>query len=154
MLTQKVLSGEITSLSALTKGVRNSNNVMRVPIMAVVYRMIAPSQAPRSCNLGLWRRDLIRVNGFDEGFEGWGYEDTELGLRLNNSGVQQRRMKFQGVAFHLHHDKASRDNCAVNELRYLESIREHRTRCEKGLDRHLTPRITYSGKGAAVVVGG
>ena len=154
MLTQRVLSGEITSLSALTKGVRNSNNVMRVPIMAVVYRMIAPSQAPRSCNLGLWRRDLIRVNGFDEGFEGWGYEDTELGLRLNNSGVQQRRMKFQGVAFHLHHDKASRDNCAINELRYLESIREHRTRCEKGLDRHLTPRITYSGKGAAVVVGG
>lgn len=28
MLTQRVLSGEITSLSALTKGVRNSNNVM------------------------------------------------------------------------------------------------------------------------------
>ena len=72
MLTQKVLSGEITSLTALTKGVRNSNNVMRVPIMAIVYRMIAPSQAPRSCNLGLWRRDLIRVNGFDEAFEGWG----------------------------------------------------------------------------------
>ena len=136
MLTEKVLSGEITSLTALTKGVRNSNNVMRVPIMAIVYRMIAPSQAPRSCNLGLW------------------YEDTELGLRLNNSGVQQRRMKFQGVAFHLHHDKASRDNCAVNELRYLESIREHRMRCEKGLDRHLTPRISYAGKGAAVVVGG
>ena len=45
MLTEKVLSGEITSLTALTKGVRNSNNVMRVPIMAIVYRMIAPSQA-------------------------------------------------------------------------------------------------------------
>lgn len=154
MLTQKVLSGEITSLSALTKGVRNSNNVMRVPVMAIVYRMIAPSQAPRSCNLGLWRRDLIRVNGFDEAFEGWGYEDTELGLRLNNSGVQQRRMKFQGVVFHLHHDKASRANCAINELRYLESIREHRTRCEKGLDRHLTPKISYLGGGSAAVVGG
>ena len=154
MLTQKVLSGEITSLSALTKGVRNSNNVMRVPVMAIVYRMIAPSQAPRSCNLGLWRRDLIRVNGFDEAFEGWGYEDTELGLRLNNSGVQQRRMKFQGVVFHLHHDKASRANCAINELRYLESIREHSTRCEKGLDRHLTPKISYLGGGSAAVVGG
>lgn len=76
------------------------------------------------------------------------------GLRLNNSGVQQRRMKFQGVAFHLHHDKASRDNCAINELRYLESIREHRMRCEKGLDRHLTPKISYLGGGSAAVVGG
>ncbi len=154
MLTQKVLSGEITSLSALTKGVRNSNNAMRIPIMSILYRTLGPTRSPKSCNLGLWRQDLIRVNGFDEGFEGWGYEDTELGLRLNNSGVRQRCMKFRGIIFHLHHKISSRDNKDKNEQRYLESIREHRTRCEKGLDRHLTPRITYTGKGVAAGIGG
>ncbi|MDY5240652.1 MAG: galactosyltransferase-related protein, partial [Alistipes senegalensis] len=154
MLTQKVLSGEITSLSALTKGVRNSNNAMRIPIISILYRVLGPTRSPRSCNLGVWRRDLVRVNGFDEGFEGWGYEDTELGLRLNNNGVHQRCMKFRGIVFHLHHKISSRDNKEKNEQRYLESIREHRTRCEKGLDRHLTPRITYTEKGVAAGIGG
>ncbi len=154
MLTQKVLSGEITSLSALTKGVRNSNNAMRIPIISILYRVLGPTRSPRSCNLGVWRRDLVRVNGFDEGFEGWGYEDTELGLRLNNNGVYQRCMKFRGIVFHLHHKISSRDNKEKNEQRYLESIREHRTRCEKGLDRHLTPRITYTEKGVAAGIGG
>ena len=63
-------------------------------------------------------------------------------------------MKFRGIIFHLHHKISSRDNKDKNEQRYLESIREHRTRCEKGLDRHLTPRITYTGKGVAAGIGG
>ena len=155
MLAQKVLSGEITSLSAMTKGVRNSNNAMRIPIMAVLYRMFGPTRSPRSCNLAIWRKDLIRVNGYDESFEGWGYEDTELVLRLNNSGVEQRCMKIRGIVFHIYHKEASRDNKSKNEQRYKDSIREHRTRCEKGLDRHLTPKISYeTGGGSAVVVGG
>lgn len=107
---RKVLSGEITSLSATTKGVRNSNNAMRIPIMAVLYQLFGPSRSPRSCNLAIWRKDLIRVNGYDENFEGWGYEDTELVLRLNNSGVTQRCMKFRGIVFHIYHKEASRDN--------------------------------------------
>ena len=24
------------------------------------------------CNLGIWRDDLLAVNGFDEDYEGWG----------------------------------------------------------------------------------
>ena len=143
MLAEKVLSGEITSLSATTKGVRNSNNAMRIPIMAVLYQLFGPSRSPRSCNLAIWRKDLIRVNGYDENFEGWGYEDTELVLRLNNSGVTQRCMKFRGIVFHIYHKEASRDNKSKNEQRYKDSIRCHRTRCEKGLDRHLTPKISY-----------
>lgn len=142
-LTRQVLSGAITSLSALTKGVRCSNNVMRIPFMAIIYRMIAGSKSPRSCNMALWREDAIRVNGYDESFEGWGYEDTELGLRLDNSGVRQRIMKFRGVAFHLYHEQRSRENCPTNEQRYLESIREHRTRCRFGLDSHLPYTYTY-----------
>ena len=32
---------------------------------------------------------------------------------------------------------------------------DHRTRCEKGLDRHLTPKISYeTGRGSAIVIGG
>ena len=104
---------------------------------------------------GILAHDLIRVNGYDEDFKGWGFEDAELCIRLNNSEIHQRCMKFRGVAFHLHHNQAERSGCNSNEQRYKDSIRCHRTRCEKGLDRHLTPKISYEiGRGSAIVIGG
>ena len=155
LLTRKVLSGEITSLSPLMKGIRSSNNVIRIPIMSILYHTFGPTRAPRGCNMAFWRNDLIRVNGYDEDFKGWGFEDAELCIRLNNSEIHQRCMKFRGVAFHLHHNQAERSGCNSNEQRYKDSIRCHRTRCEKGLDRHLTPKISYEiGRGSAIVIGG
>ena len=99
LLTRKVLSGEITSLSPLMKGIRSSNNVVRIPIMSILYHTFGPTRAPRGCNMAFWRNDLIRVNGYDEDFKGWGFEDAELCIRLNNSEIHQRCMKFRGVAF-------------------------------------------------------
>ena len=137
------------------KGIRSSNNVVRIPIMSILYHTFGPTRAPRGCNMAFWRNDLIRVNGYDEDFKGWGFEDAELCIRLNNSEIHQRCMKFRGVAFHLHHNQAERSGCNSNEQRYKDSIRCHRTRCEKGLDRHLTPKISYEiGRGSAIVIGG
>lgn len=142
MLTQKVLKGEITSLSPLMRGVRNSNNVMRIPFMATLYRALGPTRFVKGCNMAFWREDLIRVNGYDEGFTGWGREDTELAVRLNNSGIRQQCMKFRGVVFHLYHGKQDRTTLSANDDRYKQSIREHRTRCEKGLDSYLKPETS------------
>lgn len=144
MLTQKVLSGEITSLSPLMKGIRNSNNVVRVPIMSILYNTFGPTRSPRGCNMAFWRSDLININGYDEGFKGWGFEDSELCIRLDNGGLKQRCMRFRGIVFHLHHRQAERSGSTSNEQRYKESIREHRTRCEEGLNRHLSSKIDYS----------
>ena len=129
MLTNQVLRGEFTSLTPLMKGVRNSNNVVRIPLMAYLYRTLGPSRFVKGCNMAFWRSDLIRVNGYDEEFRGWGGEDSELATRLNNSGVRQRCMKFRGIVFHLYHGKCDRDRQSANEERYKQSLSEHRTRC-------------------------
>ena len=55
LLTRKVLSGEITSLSPLMKGIRSSNNVVRIPIMSILYHTFGPTRAPRGCNMAFWR---------------------------------------------------------------------------------------------------
>jgi glycosyltransferase involved in cell wall biosynthesis len=44
----------------------------------------------KSCNLGVWRSDLERVNGFDESFTGWGHEDSDLVVRLFHAGVMRK----------------------------------------------------------------
>lgn len=37
-----------------------------------------------------WRSDLDRVDGFDNSFVGWGWEDNDLVLRLMRAGVRRK----------------------------------------------------------------
>ncbi|MDQ6932305.1 MAG: glycosyltransferase [Candidatus Eremiobacteraeota bacterium] len=62
-----------------------------------------------TCNVSLERQAFLNVGGFDEEFRLYGWEDTELGLRLREEGA---RGKFAWAAF-LYHikppDEASLD---------------------------------------------
>jgi glycosyltransferase involved in cell wall biosynthesis len=93
--------------------------------------------AIKGCNQGFWRDDLLRVNGFNEGIQGWGPEDKELCARLVHAGVERQTLLFGGVAVHLHHPPASRAALPDNRRVLDQTIRERRTWCDRGLDGHL-----------------
>jgi glycosyltransferase involved in cell wall biosynthesis len=93
--------------------------------------------AIKSCNQGFWRDDLVRVNGFNEEFAGWGPEDKELGARLEHAGVRRQTLLFGGIACHLHHPAAARDALPANLALLAKTCRERRIRCDQGLDAHL-----------------
>ncbi|MFI4896488.1 MAG: galactosyltransferase-related protein [Phycisphaerales bacterium JB059] len=57
-----------------------------------------------SANFSLRLRDFIKVNGFDESYEGWGQEDDDLGRRLYMVGVRPVIAVADILAFHQHHD--------------------------------------------------
>lgn len=69
----------------------------------------------KSCNMGVWRRDLDTVNGFDESFSGWGHEDTDLVMRLYNAGVMRKYGSFATEVMHLWHPEAKRDQESSNK---------------------------------------
>ena len=91
----------------------------------------------KSCNQGFWRRDLLRVNGFNEAFEGWGPEDKELCARIGHSGVRRQTLLFGGIAVHLDHPPAPRDALAANLALLEATTRGRKVRCERGLNCHL-----------------
>ena len=93
--------------------------------------------AVKSCNQGFWRADLLRVNGFDERFEGWGPEDKDLCARLAHAGVRRQALLGGGIACHLHHPPAARDRRALNESLLAATLAARATRCERGVDGHL-----------------
>ncbi|MFM7800299.1 MAG: glycosyltransferase [Planctomycetota bacterium] len=92
--------------------------------------------AVKSCNQGFWQDDLLRVNGFDERFEGWGPEDKELCARLGHAGVRRQALLGGGIACHLHHPPAPRDRRAFNESLLAATLAARTTRCERGVDGH------------------
>lgn len=91
----------------------------------------------KSCNLGVWRSDLLKVNGFDENFVGWGPEDKELCVRLRHAGVKRQSLLFGGIAYHLAHPPADRARRAENERLFAVSRAERRVRCSHGVDAHM-----------------
>jgi glycosyltransferase involved in cell wall biosynthesis len=90
----------------------------------------------RGCNLGMWRDHLIKVNGYNEAFVGWGREDSELAVRLMNSGVERLDVRGWALCFHLWHPPADRSKLQANTELLTEARKGGATRCELGLDTH------------------
>lgn len=98
-----------------------------------------------SCNMGVWREDLLRVNGFDEAYEGWGREDDDLATRLRHADVHQRDLRYAALAIHLWHrtrrpadtDPATAELVTPNDVLLEAARRERRVCCDRGLDAHL-----------------
>lgn len=54
-------------------------------------------------NLAFWREDALRVNGFDERFEGYGGDDVEFADRLSRSGARRLLLRHLATARHFAH---------------------------------------------------
>ncbi|MEN8134422.1 MAG: glycosyltransferase family 2 protein [Thermodesulfobacteriota bacterium] len=91
-------------------------------------------QGAMTCNLAVWREDFYRVNGFDEGFIGWGHEDAEFVSRLINSGIFRKEGRFGAPVLHMWHRVQDRINEKENLQKLFSHIEQHLTRAEKGID--------------------
>jgi len=91
------------------------------------------------CNIGMWRSDLIRVNGLDESYMGWGLEDSDLVIRLIHAGVRHKSARFFAPVFHLWHRENDRSRLERNQQQLDDLMASTRVRAERGIDQYLAP---------------
>lgn len=95
----------------------------------------------QSANLSLWKTDFEAVNGFNEDFEGWGREDSELAYRLIQSGMKKFELRFCAITFHLSHGKNHKikyqDSTEQNQKLLERTINDRIVKCPNGLSNHL-----------------
>ena len=79
--------------------------LLRVPLGPL--RRVSPRkwQGVKGCNFAVWRTDFLAVNGFDEGYEGWGFEDNDLVVRLIRNGVRRKQGRYAVPVLHLWHEE-------------------------------------------------
>ena len=102
-----------------------------------LYRLFRHPTKPKLIgnNVGIWRADFERVNGYDENFQGWGCEDDDLRLRLREAGVVIESILRWTRSLHLWHPSdptaggAWRDGPNVQYLLRAGRL----TRCRYGL---------------------
>lgn len=76
----------------------------------------------RTCNLSVYRDDVIRIAGFDERYIGWGLEDSDFVVRLIHSGIKIRSGRLGVCVAHLHHEENSRDQLSANTTKFEETV--------------------------------
>lgn len=141
-LTQRVLS-EGLEVETWTIGqwltARFSRGINRLaPLVSLPLGILRKIQAQawrgaRGANIGVWRSDLIAVDGFDSSFAGWGREDSDLFVRLIRAGVRRKDGRHATGVLHLWHPEADRARLSDNEQRLGEVLAGDRILASKGL---------------------
>jgi glycosyltransferase involved in cell wall biosynthesis len=121
-------------------GINRTVPLMRLPLGPLRKLRFRAWRGARSCNLGIWRRDLDRVDGFDCAYEGWGREDSDLLVRLLHAGVKRKDGVFATGVLHLWHPAADRSWLPDNDKKLDEVRSGGRVAALRGLSAMAAPR--------------
>jgi glycosyltransferase involved in cell wall biosynthesis len=138
-LSASIIGAENTKIHLTSKGLLNVFNGFRISILTKLMEGYkhADIYYLRGCNMAFWRSDLVKINGYNEAFIGWGREDNEIGLRLINSGIKKRIIKFSAVVFHIYHPEKIRAGLNANDELMHRTAAEKTKYCEIGLNQYL-----------------
>ncbi len=110
--------------------------LLRLPDSA--FRKVSPRrwQGAKTCNLSAFRADLLRVNGLDESYTGWGQEDSDLVVRLIRAGLINKSARFSAPVLHLWHKENDRSHLEENKRRLQQVLSATHIRALKGVDQY------------------
>ncbi|WP_445367742.1 glycosyltransferase family 2 protein [Methylomonas sp. BW4-1] len=112
--------------------------LLYLPLYNWRYRQPQNWQKAMTCNLAVWKADFLAVNGFDEAFEGWGYEDSDLVIRLIHQGVKRKEGRFAAPVLHLWHRHNDRSQHDANYQRLLQRVADTTMiRADQGVSQYL-----------------
>lgn len=94
----------------------------------------------KTCNLGIWKQDFLEINGFDEEYQGWGYEDSDLVTRLIKNSIKRKSGKYAVPVIHLWHNENDRVREKINYAKLENILKNNEIRIEKGVDQYLSNR--------------
>ena len=122
-------------INLLLKGCKRVEEGLYLPFIPQVFKR---KKAGRllGCNMGIFKQDLLFINGFDEDyiFAGGG-EDSDIEWRLEAfNKLSFYSMKFSAIVYHLYHiDRFTRDMELKNNVVLSRKIKENHFVCINGI---------------------
>lgn len=117
------------------------SRVIRFPIIGRKGLMQRTTGNLIGCNFGVWRDDLLAINGFDERYLGPGLgEDIDIAWRIRFNGCRIEKVPHQAITIHRNHPSAMTsvlsptDNVALLE----QSKAQHLTYTPYGLSQNTS----------------
>jgi len=133
--TVKAINRSNIDLSFVSMGLQNRKNAIHSNALCkLLSQKKNYLRGIKTCNMAFYRQDCISVNGFNNEFEGWGREDSEFIVRLMNSGISRKTIRFNAIQFHLWHQENIRTSLERNDALLQSSINNNMKWCDNGID--------------------
>lgn len=89
------------------------------------------------CNLGILKKHLLAINGFDEDYITAGVgEDVDLEWRLKANSIQFKSIRFEAIVYHLYHpENYSNQSISIGLKQLAEKIKIGRSYCLNGVEK-------------------
>ncbi|MGL4956341.1 MAG: glycosyltransferase [Bacteroidales bacterium] len=82
------------------------------------------------CNWSTTKKNLVEINGFDEDYENYGYEDCDINWRLLRINLIPISVKERAITYHLYHKEDGENG---NYNRFSEKQKDGDFKCKNGL---------------------
>jgi glycosyltransferase involved in cell wall biosynthesis len=135
---EQVLENKKTKFNFFSKEIKNKTRSIHLWFLSSLYQSHdGISSKFRGCNVSFWRQDFIDINGYNEDYEGWGREDSDLVIRMGNKGVKSKRLRYAGIVYHIYHKINSKHNFKLNDSMQEETIAKKVTFIENGVNKYF-----------------
>lgn len=137
---KEVFEKRVTKFGVFSKLIKNRTRNLHIPFLGRKYKPeVKYSRKIRGCNLSFWKKDFIAVNGYNNVFEGWGRDDSDLTIRLTNNGVQSCRIRYMAIVYHIWHKDSLRNEKDLKEKdqKDAEALEQKIIRYESGINEYL-----------------
>ena len=136
--TKLILKKREVFLSFFSSGLKNRKNAIHSNILSSLFSSEGSNiRGIKTCNLAFFKNDCIRINGFNNDFIGWGREDSEFALRLINTGIKRKNLKFNAIQYHLWHQESNKKSLSFNDEILNNTKNNNLKWCKNGIDNFL-----------------
>jgi len=146
-LSERIMQEQrIPSRLSLLRHSRNRHNLIDNPLFARIFSHRSNTDLNmKGGNSSIFKSDYVKLNGYNEDFVGWGYEDSEFAVRALRAGMTKWKLRSSAVTLHLDHGENNKRQSGVrvaHNLQMLNAIRKSGSiRCEHGLSQHLPSSV-------------
>jgi glycosyltransferase involved in cell wall biosynthesis len=135
-ITKKAIEKTCIEFPFFSSKLINKKNSIHSNFLSLIFSKKSKNlKGIKTCNMAFYRKDCIRINGFNNDFEGWGREDSEFVVRLMNRGIKRKNIRFNAIVFHLYHNENSRIALEKNDQLLQKTIFNSSTWCENGINK-------------------
>jgi glycosyltransferase involved in cell wall biosynthesis len=141
LLDEKITGGfapeHANSIGALLKAflgghLGNSHHLIRLPMLPAFKG--TGLRGTKTCNFGVFRSDVMAVNGFNHDFDGEiGREDSDLAARLFKYGLRRKEHPFAAINYHLWHKVRVSKGPSRNDELFKKNLQDPSYRCRNGI---------------------
>jgi len=126
-LRRRVRCGELNRMAPVLGGAMDQVRMLGMAFRGTNWRLM------RGCNFSVPADAIQAVGGFDESYVGWGYEDSDLCVRLLRHGLRIRQAPAGTCVLHLWHAERDRGGEPANRARLDALFMTRRVRAVRGL---------------------